>query len=397
MMVPKTILSFLSEKSSLFLLGLILFIDFLGFNTLQAQLLEAHPFYYQRKMGLVDTLGNVILEPQLDRIFLFRNRNIRYTKYRDGGVEGLIGLDGTIVSDIGNKKAEIEGDFMYYYDDPANLMGLHVLLMPEQKEIMYTDSLRFADPTSTKAPFFTAVNHKKMQPHLVDAKGNVLGKGENYEVWLIDYEHETCPLFSIGTDPIEYPNFEKRRRLFSCKGAVTSKEEYAKEMGISIEQLTPPAYRQNRSSKKKRRSNPNLQESRKYNEFPEVLEFGNNQKEYSIHSILHVNKKVLGLIALQFSNRKFGVINLEGEVLVPAEYESVEKEGNYLEVRKGGQRGIVTLDGTMVLPMKFLNIEAGLEEGPDMPYTFTVTTFNGYRGWADKAGNVFLPKAALED
>ena len=95
----------------------------------------------------------------------------------------------------------------------------------------------------------------------------------------------------------------------------------------------------------------------------------------------------------------YGLINLEGKKILPAEYEDIKnidyKEG-YLKVKKDGLYGVVTIDGKIIIKPNYFDINADGYYSNKTKYEnggfiIQMRTDNGYKyGYADKNGKVLF-------
>lgn len=95
----------------------------------------------------------------------------------------------------------------------------------------------------------------------------------------------------------------------------------------------------------------------------------------------------------------YGIINLEGKKIFPAEYEEIKnidyKEG-YLKVKKDGLFGVVTMDGKIVIKPNYYDVSAdgyysNKTKYENAGFIIQMRTDNGYKyGYADKSGKVLF-------
>jgi hypothetical protein len=87
-------------------------------------------------------------------------------------------------------------------------------------------------------------------------------------------------------------------------------------------------------------------------------------------------------------NSKVGIININGNILLPIEYDDVERHGNLIKVKRGNQYGLVREDLTELKKPVFTGIG-------DLNYDLGAVLINmpsGQSGYMDvKTGQIFIP------
>ncbi|WP_341216822.1 WG repeat-containing protein, partial [uncultured Wocania sp.] len=54
---------------------------------------------------------------------------------------------------------------------------------------------------------------------------------------------------------------------------------------------------------------------------------------------------------------KRGLMNLDGETIIPCEYDKFEVKGSYVFTLKGNKRGLMNLDGETIIPCEYDNMK----------------------------------------
>jgi transcriptional regulator with XRE-family HTH domain len=63
--------------------------------------------------------------------------------------------------------------------------------------------------------------------------------------------------------------------------------------------------------------------------------------------------KIEGNFMFVTKNNKHGLMNLDGETIIPCEYNMFEIEDNYVLTVKGNKRGLMNLDGKTIIPCEY--------------------------------------------
>ena len=90
-----------------------------------------------------------------------------------------------------------------------------------------------------------------------------------------------------------------------------------------------------------------------------------------------------GGYAITFKNHKRGLITLDGKVIVPCEYDRFEVEGSFIVTLNGNKQGLMNLDGETIIPCIYNRFEV---EG-----SFVFTLKDNKRGLMNLDGETIIP------
>lgn len=93
----------------------------------------------------------------------------------------------------------------------------------------------------------------------------------------------------------------------------------------------------------------------------------------------------------QDGGRKYGVYNEKGEVVVPiGKYKSLSVKREYIEVKKDGRVGILNQKGVEIIPIGMYE-ECYIEKCDDNIHSYIGISSNGKRGCANMNGKIIIP------
>ncbi|MBJ2175145.1 WG repeat-containing protein [Aureibaculum sp. A20] len=93
--------------------------------------------------------------------------------------------------------------------------------------------------------------------------------------------------------------------------------------------------------------------------------------------------KVEGNFVFVTKNNKHGLMNLDGETIIPCEYDMFEVENNYVLTLKGNKRGLMNLDGKTIIPCEYDMFE--------VENNYVLTLKGNKRGLMNLDGKTIIP------
>jgi len=351
--------------------AIILLFCFCCFSTIsQAQ--NIYPYCDGNFWGLVDADGKVILDPSKNQLlnidyFVNQHRN-DLSIYEQDYREGIINSKGELLTPTLSKQIWYDGNgnFFWYYDTPASWSGLHVWTVEGMKEVFYDKD--FVHKYIRGENQFLIIQSRDESTKLVlNKSGKTIVRTTGQNAISTDHEKEPCPMVIVGG-----LSFADEPIYYDCQGNQTTREAYAaqynpkpKEIGDLVEMV----------------SYDEVLLSRK-----EVIE---KFPEYSVQTVVYDKWKERLLSIIVVKDDKYGVINREGEVVLPFEYSKIRLGSEYLRLYKGdNNKGVAFKTGQLILPAEYEKILTYRE----VPYYFLIQKTGGIKAWADLTGKVFLPK-----
>ncbi|WP_203257299.1 WG repeat-containing protein [Hyunsoonleella ulvae] len=93
--------------------------------------------------------------------------------------------------------------------------------------------------------------------------------------------------------------------------------------------------------------------------------------------------KIEGDFVFVKKNKKYGLMNLDGTIIIPCEYDKFEVENNYVLTLKGNKRGLMNLDGETIIPCEYNTFEVS--------GNYVLTLKGNKRGLMNLDGETIIP------
>lgn len=116
------------------------------------------------------------------------------------------------------------------------------------------------------------------------------------------------------------------------------------------------------------------------------------------YDLVHIkgNKNLIKVITPYQEGRKCGVYNSKGQVIVPiGKYESVDVRESYIKVEQNGQKGILSSNGNEIVPVGKYG-DVSVYECSDREQYYVEIKTNNKKGAVNDNGKVFIPIGKYE-
>lgn len=295
--------------------------------------LAYYAIYEQEKWGVIDTKGNVIIEPSYEEMIVIPDP----TKPIFICMENVNYEDGTYISKAVNEKNEViytnydQVEVIYHYDENNNLWyennvlkvqkdGKYGLINLEGKELLSVAQDSIEPITGVKSVFVTTVNQKK---GLVDSMGKVIIDNKYQDITSLTNQYENG--FIVKNEQGKYGviNYDKTIALEEKYDEIEN--VYGNSMYVVKE--------------------------------ANVWKIVNTKGETFLENKLEEVKEInLDNIIIK-TNGKYGVVNISGEKKIEAIYEDLTYAfSNYYIAKKDNHYGIITIDNEEKLPFQYTYI-----------------------------------------
>jgi hypothetical protein len=336
---------------------------------------QVFPFHDQLKWGIVDEDGELILEPQYQAIWFFMRHDQKeaLAAFQDQGKWGLLSRKGKIVlSAQYDEVGAIIGEqyFKIKQDESWALLNIE----KKRKKLAFEfDSEPF--PMGPTGDFICISQHGKKG---LWSKGSILIEPK-YEDLYVRRRNDSCPEF--------WAESESKAYCFDCSGTLVRETELIQEVaniGLLDDGMTTI-------------------------ESIDGLDFGFGSEGNDMFSTIR-NKLGRGIsfgktleniegkkFVIVYQNRKYGISDPAGNLLVPMEYGPIRELPFGYQLRKGNTIGLFSLaQGKQIVPCEYANIsQPYLYYGhivTSLDYLF-VTTMDGQAGYFHKqTGKLYLPR-----
>jgi hypothetical protein len=354
---------------------LLLLLSYCSFSLLQAQTDEiAFPYSYQDKFGLVSTAGDIILEPTYNNIGVFQNLHHNdFTIFFQDGKYGILDKTGqeVIPANIDRLDYDGNGGFVWYYEDHPNMLGLKVYSLEAKKVVAAYENERAWEALGT-GPYFLWIKDANTQDgFVINTEGTPLFEVPNGMIVSLEYPNSECPLFWVR-NTYGVP----RHTYYECTGTPVSLDDYYEKYEYEAEEEMPDFVDQSVWEEGGTSTAPSQQEIQ--TRFPEL----------KIKKLVLDQSNSLVSIIARDQNQQYGLIDVNGNELMPFEFSSIVVSQGYLRTSKYAFKGLHTLSGKEVFP----TVYGRIEYYPQDHGYFRVYTHTGYMGYGTVYGKVYLPK-----
>ena len=256
--------------------------------------------------GIIDKGGNTIIEAQYDEIAIPNPEKAVFVCYKDNNIKVLNSDNTEILTE-------------YEKVEPIRLKNISSDLMYEKSVLKYSEKgkyglINFEGKKVTKSIYEEIDSLPYKEGELIVKKDNKYGVININGVELVDINYEQVKLDEYYTDENKY--------------------EYA---GYIVSTKTEEGYRYGYINK-----DGKLITKMEYNELSRVTDIQDNNNIYLICA----------------KNGQYGVIKNEKE-LIPNQYQSVrfDESNNLFVVEKSKKYGIVNMDGNLIVPVEYKQID----------------------------------------
>lgn len=256
--------------------------------------------------GIIDKEGNTIIEAQYDEIAIPNPEKAVFVCYKDNNIKVLNSDNTEILTE-------------YEKVEPIRLKNISSDLMYEKSVLKYSEKgkyglINFEGKKVTKSIYEEIDSLPYKEGELIVKKDNKYGVININGVELVDINYEQVKLDEYYTDENKY--------------------EYA---GYIVSTKTEEGYRYGYINK-----DGKLITKMEYNELSRVTDIQDNNNIYLICA----------------KNGQYGVIKNEKE-LIPNQYQSVrfDESNNLFVVEKSKKYGIVNMDGNLIVPVEYKQID----------------------------------------
>ncbi len=256
--------------------------------------------------GVIDKEGNTIIEAQYDEIAIPNPEKAVFVCYKDNNIKVLNSDNTEILTE-------------YEKVEPIRLKNISSDLMYEKSVLKYSEKgkyglINFEGKKVTKSIYEEIDSLPYKEGELIVKKDNKYGVININGVELVDINYEQVKLDEYYTDENKY--------------------EYA---GYIVSTKTEEGYRYGYINK-----DGKLITKMEYNELSRVTDIQDNNNIYLICA----------------KNGQYGVIKNEKE-LIPNQYQSVrfDESNNLFVVEKSKKYGIVNMDGNLIVPVEYKQID----------------------------------------
>ena len=307
------------EKKNIIIIGILILvciISFVSYKLIKKQnrkyeISEVKQYNYfllkqNNLYGIIDKEGNTIIEAQYDEIAIPNPEKAVFVCYKDNNIKVLNSDNTEILTE-------------YEKVEPIRLKNISSDLMYEKSVLKYSEKgkyglINFEGKKVTKSIYEEIDSLPYKEGELIVKKDNKYGVININGVELVDINYEQVKLDEYYTDENKY--------------------EYA---GYIVSTKTEEGYRYGYINK-----DGKLITKMEYNELSRVTDIQYNNNIYLICS----------------KNGQYGVIKNEKE-LIPNQYQSVrfDESNNLFVVEKSKKYGIVNMDGNLIVPVEYKQID----------------------------------------
>ncbi len=307
------------EKKNIIIIGILILvciISFVSYKLIKKQnrkyeISEVKQYNYfllkqNNLYGIIDKEGNTIIEAQYDEIAIPNPEKAVFVCYKDNNIKVLNSDNTEILTE-------------YEKVEPIRLKNISSDLMYEKSVLKYSEKgkyglINFEGKKVTKSIYEEIDSLPYKEGELIVKKDNKYGVININGVELVDINYEQVKLDEYYTDENKY--------------------EYA---GYIVSTKTEEGYRYGYINK-----DGKLITKMEYNELSRVTDIQDNNNIYLICA----------------KNGQYGVIKNEKE-LIPNQYQSVrfDESNNLFVVEKSKKYGIVNMDGNLIVPVEYKQID----------------------------------------
>jgi hypothetical protein len=336
-----------------------------------SQNLTYHLFQFQNKIGIINSNGEITLNPKYDnREYYIRGfNNTNHSKYlliynNETHKSGLIDIHGKeYFKNIEKIRYDDNGQFAAYYDDDTNSMGLHILSIPEEKELIYFKERASIEFHGKREYFFSTVHDGKWK--IYNNKGiKIYELGGTKEIDEIEDNGKflALALSRNGGSYLEYIN--KEGEFIKSNGSDKLSKLFQNIIKIKDK------------------------EEEIFYDYPSDCIIRNNkikQEDFEKIECKKYNSGQLRFICTR--NGKKGVLDENGNTVIELKYDNVQTMSKYFKTYINNRIGLSDLNGKVIFPNIFDSIkyEPTIENYMDVKYI-------DYLFEASFDGKIFAPK-----
>lgn len=370
-----------SIRKLFFVLIPVITIFFFCAENIFSQNITYHLFQFEGKVGIVSSEGEITLEPTFDnRTYYINGFDHTDSKYllinnNETFTSELIDVTGKkYFTNIDKIRYDNNGQFAVYYDDDDAKTGLHIMSIPEEKEVMYfKDKVNIA--IHGRSEYFFSVVHN--------------GKWKIYNSqFRIIYELAV----SKEIDVIEEKNTFLALAVSNYRGDQVVYID--KEGNILIGNKTTKLKPLFQKILKKRLEEDDFQEDwpSAYMVVPDKI----NAMGYEKVEGKKYNSGIIRYIITK--NGLQGVLNENGQLLIEPVYSKIDVIGGSFKTMADGKYGVCDVDGKLIFRPVFQNIRyEPLLENYLTTKNYIDVVYNGYVFEATLDGRIFAPKGMVFD
>ena len=349
-------------------------------NIVFSQNLTFHLFQFENKIGIVNSKGEVTLEPKYDcrEYYIKSFNNTNYSKYmliynNETHKSGLIDYKGKeYFKDIDKIRYDANGQFAGYFDDDSNSMGLHILSIPEEKELIHFTEKASVEFHGKSEYFFSVVHNGKWKIY------NNIGKkiyelGARKEIFVIEENYKFLALALSTHRGIYVEYIDKDGQVINDNKIGTLRNKFLKLL-----------------SEREKSYEINYDYSSDCNIENAMI----STKDYSKIDCKKYNSGNIRYLCTK--DGKQGVLNNIGAIILEPKYDKIEIMSKYFKIFVGDKVGLSDIDGKIIYPPIFNHIRYepilnDIESDPSIENKIDLT-YKNYLFEATFEGTIFAPK-----
>ncbi len=363
----------------------------------QEDLSPVFPYAENGKWGAIDKTGKVVIKPKYKEISLFTRNDKRDALAKvtsEEGLQGAVKRNGKLAAKIRYGFIDLYGNGEYLIvKNPEGRYGLvktqnrKELLKTEYKSISRFKGGKLGVSIINKDGKYGAINENgKIIAEPIYKEARLKDAYKDYPDVKLTREDGSAFVMDCWGDPVKK----------TAGGSMEDEDLIFEDMMIEEAEAGPPPPKSTtrmieidgRQCLEFTTTYTNYQ--RKRTEVKDTIA-GIDQVIKVYHR--YYSDKGYGVdYVIAQKEGKTGIINNNGEILTPFEYDMVTEKGgrNYFELIKGDKKGAASRQGELLFDARFEAMKL-----KNYSPVFWVKTGN-FEGYADKDGHVYLPKKAFE-